>query len=71
MRSPKNPNFHFQALYDFLYSRGKAISPVELNIPGTFRVGTIGNLSLQDARDFIQDVRDSLAHMGVTEPLYY
>ena len=71
MRSPKNPNFHFQALYDFLYSRGKAISPVELNIPGTFRVGTIGNLSLQDARDFIQDVKDALAHMGVTEPLYY
>ena len=45
---PKDSNFNFQDMYDFIKERGYAIYPGKVTEADTFRIGNIGEIYRED-----------------------
>ncbi len=64
---PKDPRFVFQSFYDKLKDRGYVIYPGKLTVADSFRIGCIGRIDQNHMRAFLDNVREVLAEMGVTD----
>jgi 2-aminoethylphosphonate-pyruvate transaminase len=64
---PADPSFVFQTFYDCLGERGFVIYPGKLTVADSFRIGCIGRLGEGEMRGALNAVRETLAHMGVTD----
>jgi 2-aminoethylphosphonate-pyruvate transaminase len=51
---PKDPNFNFKTLYDYLAQRNFVIYPGKLSKYPTFRLGNIGELYEDDIRELMR-----------------
>lgn len=69
--TPTNPQFDFKYLYDFLADRGKLIYPGKLTKADSFRIGSIGDLDENDAKELLGDLKDALRGMKIEGPLTY
>lgn len=63
---PKTPAFVFQHFYDELKERGYVIYPGKLTVADSFRVGCIGRIDSGHITDFLANVAEVLAGMGVS-----
>ena len=62
---PQDPAFHFQSFYDRLKDRGYVIYPGKLTVADSFRIGCIGRIDGGQMRDFLANVREVVAGLGV------
>ena len=63
---PKTPEFVFQRFYDELKQRGYVIYPGKLTVADSFRVGCIGRINTGHMQDFLTNVAEVLAGMGLS-----
>ncbi|MEM0934343.1 MAG: 2-aminoethylphosphonate--pyruvate transaminase [Pseudomonadota bacterium] len=63
---PDDPNYSFEAFYAAMERRGFIIFPGRLTSAGTFRIGTMGDLTEGDITLILGAVLDSMAEIGVT-----
>lgn len=63
---PDDPNYSFPAFYEAMERRGFVIFPGRLTSAGTFRIGTMGDLTDGDISLIIDAVVDSMPEIGVT-----
>ncbi|MEL6204491.1 MAG: 2-aminoethylphosphonate--pyruvate transaminase [Pseudomonadota bacterium] len=63
---PDDPNYSFQAFYEAMERRGFIIFPGRLTSAGTFRIGTMGDLTEGDITLILNAVLDSMSEIGVT-----
>ena len=57
---PKDPNYHFDKMHDYLYQRGITIYPGKGAKQDTFRISNIGTLSSQDITQFLIVIEEYL-----------
>lgn len=62
---PNDPNYSFPAFYAAMEKRGVIIFPGRLTAAGTFRVGTMGDLTDEDMSFVLATIVESLAEIGV------
>ncbi|HEY2572568.1 MAG TPA: 2-aminoethylphosphonate--pyruvate transaminase [Verrucomicrobiaceae bacterium] len=65
---PADPRFDFDDFYRGLVARGLVIYPGKLSLIKSFRIGTIGQLTLQDFAELLEGIRSSLDAMGLQAP---
>lgn len=63
---PDDPNYSFEAFYAAMEKRGFVIFPGRLTSAGTFRIGTMGDLTEGDITLILNAVLESMAEIGVT-----
>jgi len=63
---PKHPKFDFADFYARLNAKGYVIYPGKVSNAACFRIGHIGRMDTNDARDLLCAVRDTLGEMGIT-----
>jgi 2-aminoethylphosphonate-pyruvate transaminase len=64
---PADPAYSFAAFYEVMERRGFLIFPGRLTSAGTFRIGTMGDLTEGDITLVIEAVLESMAEIGVTD----
>jgi len=64
---PEDPKFDFADFYSRLNARGYVIYPGKVSSASCFRIGHIGRMDINDARDLISAVRGVLQEMGVSQ----
>lgn len=62
---PKHPLFDFKTFHDKLYAKGFTIYPGKSVLKKTFRLANIGDLHVDDIKEFLKTVDDVLEEMGV------
>jgi len=65
---PSDPRFAFEQFCRLLAARDLIIYPGKLSRMDSFRIGSIGQLTLQDFADLLEGIRASLETMGVPLP---
>ena len=65
---PEHPSYSFPAFYAAMERRNVVIFPGRLTAIGTFRVGTMGDLTEADMGFVLQTIDEALAEIGVTSP---
>ena len=65
-RYPEDETFVFDEFYRRLAETGMIIYPGKVSRADSFRIGTIGRISLEDMRSLVSAVGDVLNEMGVT-----
>ena len=63
---PDDPNYSFEAFYAAMERRGFVIFPGRLTSAGTFRIGTMGDLTEGDITLILNAVLESMEELGVT-----
>ncbi len=63
---PDDPNYSFAEFYAAMERRGFIIFPGRLTSAGTFRIGTMGDLTEGDITLILNAVLDSMSEIGVT-----
>ena len=63
---PKAAEFVFQRFYDELKARGYVIYPGKLTVADSFRVGCIGRIDTGHMKNFLANVAEVLAGMGLS-----
>lgn len=63
--SPVHPKWDFQKFYELLRVEGFVIYPGKASKADTFRIGSIGDLTVRDAKDLLACIRRTLKKMGV------
>ncbi|MDR2734342.1 MAG: 2-aminoethylphosphonate--pyruvate transaminase [Spirochaetota bacterium] len=63
---PNHPRFDFADFYARLNAKGYVIYPGKVSNAACFRIGHIGRMDTNDARDLLSAVRDTLVEMGIT-----
>jgi 2-aminoethylphosphonate aminotransferase len=51
---PELPNYHFEAMHDYLYERGFTIYPGKIGNKNTFRLANMGAINAKDIRKFLK-----------------
>ncbi|MCL2791862.1 MAG: 2-aminoethylphosphonate--pyruvate transaminase [Spirochaetaceae bacterium] len=69
--NPKDPNFDFNKIHDYLYEKGVTIYPGKIADLETFRVCNLGSLGPDDIRDAFKVLTDALKACGVALPVKY
>ena len=62
---PTHPNYDFDALHGALKKRGCAIYPGKLSGGDAFRVGSVGQLFIEDIEHMLAAMEESLAELGI------
>ena len=62
---PNHPKFDFSDFYSRLNSKGYVIYPGKVSNAACFRIGHIGRMDTNDARDLLAAVRDTMDEMGM------
>lgn len=57
---PKDPNYHFDKMHDYLYDRGITIYPGKGAKQNTFRISNIGTLNGEDITQFLTVIKEYL-----------
>jgi 2-aminoethylphosphonate-pyruvate transaminase len=63
---PEHPRFTFEDFYGRLNAKGYVIYPGKVSNAACFRIGHIGRMDTNDARDLLSAVRDTVREMGIT-----
>jgi 2-aminoethylphosphonate-pyruvate transaminase len=63
---PEHPKFDFANFYGRLNSKGYVIYPGKVSNANCFRIGHIGRMDTNDARDLLCAVQGTLGEMGIT-----
>ena len=66
--TPTDPRFDFAAFYHQLAQRALLIYPGKLSGIDSFRIGTIGALTIQDFSDLLAGIRAALEAMQISMP---
>ena len=64
---PADPRFQFQSFYDKLKERGYVIYPGKLTVADSFRIGCIGRIGESHMHDFLGNVAEVLAELGIAD----
>lgn len=67
IREPKDENFSFQTMHDYLYDRGFTIYPGKGAKEATFRLAVIGQLHKQDMKDFLIALKNYVQENHITK----
>lgn len=51
---PELPNYNFEAMHDYLYTRGFTIYPGKIGNKNTFRLANMGEITVKDIRKFLK-----------------
>eukprot|EP01016_Furgasonia_blochmanni_P033566 TRINITY_DN3517_c0_g1_i3.p1 TRINITY_DN3517_c0_g1~~TRINITY_DN3517_c0_g1_i3.p1 ORF type:complete len:441 (+),score=112.42 TRINITY_DN3517_c0_g1_i3:107-1429(+) len=68
---PVHPNFKFEEFYNFLAERNLIIYPGKLTQAASFRIGSIGELYLEDMKSVVNAVQDYLKSRNIPVPVPY
>ena len=68
---PKDPNFDFTKIHDYVYERGFTIYPGKVSDLPTFRLCSLGTIVPKDIEDFFECFEEGLKSMGVQIPVKY
>ena len=63
---PDDKNYSFEKFYEAMERRGFVIFPGRLTAANTFRIGVLGDLTVDDISLIIEGVLDSMKEIGVT-----
>ena len=63
---PDDKNYSFEKFYKAMERRGFVIFPGRLTAANTFRIGVLGDLTVDDISLIIEGVLDSMKEIGVT-----
>lgn len=66
---PDHPQYSFDSMHNYLYERGVTIYPGKGAKKETFRISNIGELELDDIKDFLRIMNDYLVENKIS-PLY-
>ncbi|WP_447640383.1 MULTISPECIES: 2-aminoethylphosphonate--pyruvate transaminase [Chitinophagaceae] len=64
---PKDANFDFEKMYQFLNARGMVIYPGKLSKANAFRIGNIGQIFPNDVQSLIHTIKDYLTEYDISE----
>jgi aspartate aminotransferase-like enzyme len=62
---PKHPDYDFNRMHDYLYSKGYTIYPGKGAKEATFRLSVLGDLYKKDLEGFLKELRSHLTEVGV------
>lgn len=68
---PDDPNWDFDRIHDYCYSRGFTIYPGKISATNTFRLCALGAIDTPDIESFFQIFREALACCNVSVPVIY
>lgn len=68
---PDDPNWDFDRIHDYCYSRGFTIYPGKISTTNTFRLCALGAIDTPDIESFFQIFREALACCNVSVPVIY
>ena len=68
---PKDKNFDFTKIHDYVYERGFTIYPGKVSDLPTFRLCSLGTIVPKDIEDFFVCLEEGLKSMGVQVPVQY
>lgn len=68
---PDDPNWDFDRIHDYCYSRGFTIYPGNISTTNTFRLCALGAIDTPDIESFFQIFREALACCNVSVPVIY
>lgn len=64
--SPTHPKWNFEQFYSMLNERGFVIYPGKASKADTFRIGSLGDITLKDAEALMVEIKAALVVMGVS-----
>jgi 2-aminoethylphosphonate aminotransferase len=67
---PKNPEYSFDAMHDFLYQRNYTIYPGKGAKEATFRLSVLGDLHKDDIEGFLKTLGEYLLQTGIKKLVY-
>jgi 2-aminoethylphosphonate-pyruvate transaminase len=68
---PDNPEWDFEQIHDFCYSKGYTIYPGKVNIERTFRLCSLGAIDERDIKRFFDIFTEALKRYGLYNKIYY
>lgn len=68
---PDDPNWDFEKVHDYCYSRGFTIYPGKISTTNTFRLCALGAIDENDIKNFFVVFKEALLNTGVTVPVIY
>lgn len=68
---PDDPNWDFDKIHDYCYSRGFTIYPGKISTTNTFRLCALGAIDVPDIENFFQVFEEALACCNVSVPVIY
>ena len=68
---PNDPNWNFEKIHDYCYSRGFTIYPGKIESKGTFRLCALGAIDEDDIVEFWKVFEEGLTEMEVNIPVTY
>jgi 2-aminoethylphosphonate-pyruvate transaminase len=71
IKYPKDPNFDFNKIHDYLFENGVTIYPGKIADLDTFRVCNLGALTPEDIKDAFKVLENALKATGVAIPVKY
>ncbi len=64
-KAPRDDNWNFKLLYDYLNQRDMVIYPGKTTTGDSFRIGHIGHLFPKDSRKLVECMKDAIPLMGL------
>ena len=68
---PDDPNWDFEKVHDYCYSRGFTIYPGKISTTNTFRLCALGAIDKEDIQDFFHVFREALEANDIHIPVNY
>ncbi|SFI08553.1 2-aminoethylphosphonate-pyruvate transaminase [Pseudobutyrivibrio sp. OR37] len=68
---PDDNNFNFEEIHDYCYERGFTIYPGKIMSSKTFRLCSLGAITVNDIRDFFKVFKEAHRKIGVEVPVHY
>ena len=62
---PDDPNWDFEKVHDYCYERGFTIYPGKISTTNTFRLCSLGNIDVQDIKDFFLVMKKALIEYSI------
>lgn len=66
IKEPKDVNYHFNTMHDYLYERGYTIYPGKGAKEKTFRLSVLGDLYEEDIRNFLLELKGFFIKYNIT-----
>ena len=63
---PEDTNWDFEKVHDYCYERGFTIYPGKISTTNTFRLCALGNIDVQDVKDFFVVMKDALCEFNIS-----
>lgn len=68
---PDDPNWNFEKVHDYCYSRGFTIYPGKISKSNTFRLCSLGAIDEQDIKHFFSVFKEALIENNISIPIIY